>query len=679
MKRLLSTTAALSMAFAPIQPWPLMAQNMDLVLQEDGSILDDTGAVVCAPTAEQACDPEAVMQGLMVIRDAAQAEADAAAAAAIAAAEADAAAAAAIAAAEAAAAAAAQAEAEAAAQAAAEASQAEADAAAQAAAEASQAEADAAAQAAAEASQAEADAAAQAAAEASQAEAAAAALADAEAAQAEANAAAQAAAEAAQAEADAAAQAGAEAAQAEADAAAQAAAEALQAEADAAAETAAEATTAAEGKTPTEPVAEVVPLEPISEEAEAALAAAAAAEEEARAAAEIAATAPVEAPVDVPVVSEAQVGILSDLLANPDVAGAAGLGAAAALVGAGNAPADAAPTGADAPAEVTTTTVTAADTRSSFEEFAAAPTAVSAGKKSGLSDLEKVGLVALGALVVGAVLNNGREVVANTGDRVVVQDDRGGYQIYKDDDTLLRRPGTEVRTETYRDGSTRTIVGRENGTEVVTIRDATGRVIRRATYDSRGNELILIDDMAPEERIDVSTLPRPRADRVTISTRDENAAMKAALARTEAEQIGRAFSLRQVREIKEVRRLAATIDVENITFESGSAVIRTTQARNLADLGRIMGDILEGAPDEVFLIEGHTDAVGSAVSNLTLSDRRAESVALALTEYFGIPPENLVVQGYGEGDLRIATQSDERLNRRVAVRVVTPLLRSAQR
>ena len=36
-------------------------------------------------------------------------------------------------------------------------------------------------------------------------------------------------------------------------------------------------------------------------------------------------------------------------------------------------------------------------------------------------------------------------------------------------------------------------------------------------------------------------------------------------------------------------------------------------------------------PDEVFLVEGHTDAVGTEEDNLSLSDRRAEAVA-ALTE-----------------------------------------------
>jgi hypothetical protein len=40
---------------------------------------------------------------------------------------------------------------------------------------------------------------------------------------------------------------------------------------------------------------------------------------------------------------------------------------------------------------------------------------------------------------------------------------------------------------------------------------------------------------------------------------------------------------------------------------------------------------------EVFLIEGHTDAVGSEIDKLSLSDRRAESVALVLSQQFGVP------------------------------------------
>ena len=70
--------------------------------------------------------------------------------------------------------------------------------------------------------------------------------------------------------------------------------------------------------------------------------------------------------------------------------------------------------------------------------------------------------------------------------------------------------------------------------------------------------------------------------------------------------------------------------------------------------------LLEQNPAETFLIEGHTDAVGSDLSNLALSDQRAESVAYALTRVYGIPAENLATQGYGERYLKVNTQAAER-------------------
>jgi len=94
----------------------------------------------------------------------------------------------------------------------------------------------------------------------------------------------------------------------------------------------------------------------------------------------------------------------------------------------------------------------------------------------------------------------------------------------------------------------------------------------------------------------------------------------------------------------------------------------------LAAIGRALGAIIAARPDELFLIEGHTDAVGSDVDNLSLSDRRAESVALALSDRFQVPPENLSTQGYGKQYLKIPTDAPERQNRRVTVRRITPLL-----
>ena len=74
------------------------------------------------------------------------------------------------------------------------------------------------------------------------------------------------------------------------------------------------------------------------------------------------------------------------------------------------------------------------------------------------------------------------------------------------------------------------------------------------------------------------------------------------------------------------------------------------------------------------MIEGHTDAVGSDVDNLSLSDRRAEAVAEALTTHFDVPPENLVTQGYGEQHLQVPQAGPNAENRRVIIRDITALL-----
>ncbi len=86
-----------------------------------------------------------------------------------------------------------------------------------------------------------------------------------------------------------------------------------------------------------------------------------------------------------------------------------------------------------------------------------------------------------------------------------------------------------------------------------------------------------------------------------------------------------------------------------------------------------MAAIVEDDPQEVFLVEGYTDAVGSDVSNLLLSDRRAETVAKILVSSYGVPPENLLTQGYGERYLKVETEGPSQANRRVTVRRITPL------
>ena len=75
----------------------------------------------------------------------------------------------------------------------------------------------------------------------------------------------------------------------------------------------------------------------------------------------------------------------------------------------------------------------------------------------------------------------------------------------------------------------------------------------------------------------------------------------------------------------------------DVNFETGSWQLSPDQVDKLAGIADGINRAIERNPQEVFLIEGHTDAVGADDDNLSLSDRRAEAVAVALTEQFQVP------------------------------------------
>jgi len=136
----------------------------------------------------------------------------------------------------------------------------------------------------------------------------------------------------------------------------------------------------------------------------------------------------------------------------------------------------------------------------------------------------------------------------------------------------------------------------------------------------------------------------------------------------------RAYSLEEVRDNYLLRDRMRRIDLDGITFEFGAFEVTPDQYPKLERIAHVMLRVLRNNPAEVFLIEGHTDAVGNDVDNLSLSDRRAEAVAGILSDAFSVPAENLVTQGYGKQFLKIDTPAPERLNRRVAIRRITPLM-----
>ena len=74
------------------------------------------------------------------------------------------------------------------------------------------------------------------------------------------------------------------------------------------------------------------------------------------------------------------------------------------------------------------------------------------------------------------------------------------------------------------------------------------------------------------------------------------------------------------------------IDLDAINFEFGAWDVAPDQYPILQRIAAAINRIIDRNPDEVFMIEGYTDAVGSDIDNLSLSDHRAQSVAEVLTD-----------------------------------------------
>lgn len=80
-----------------------------------------------------------------------------------------------------------------------------------------------------------------------------------------------------------------------------------------------------------------------------------------------------------------------------------------------------------------------------------------------------------------------------------------------------------------------------------------------------------------------------------------------------------------------------------ILFATGSAAIDPSSATTLSQIGQM----LQQHPDLRLEIDGHTDNVGSAASNMTLSDQRAALVKQYLVSNFQIDPARLASKGFG--------------------------------
>jgi len=287
-----------------------------------------------------------------------------------------------------------------------------------------------------------------------------------------------------------------------------------------------------------------------------------------------------------------------------------------------------------------------------------------------------------------------RTVIEEPDKRVIVKQDNRVF-VRHDETVRLAGRATDVRSQRRADGTTETIIVRPGGIQIYNVVDGGGRLVRRYRRDEAGHEIDLIDnrrfyrDLGTGLAIAVGVglaaevialnLPPPVIsippeqyivdyDRASDEDLDE------ALDAPPIEPLERGYSLEEIRYNGELRDRMRRIDLDAINFDSGAWNVPPDQYPILARIAAAIDRIIDRNPAEVFMIEGYTDAVGSDVDNLSLSDRRAQSVAEILTDEFDVPPENLVTQGYGKQYLKIPTDGPERANRRVAIRRITPLM-----
>lgn len=264
----------------------------------------------------------------------------------------------------------------------------------------------------------------------------------------------------------------------------------------------------------------------------------------------------------------------------------------------------------------------------------------------------------------------------------------GGRSIIRtDENERLRRNFRDVRRE-KRNGRDVTIAIGAGGVQIFTDFDDDGRPRRRWRRGADGRDVVLFDNSRSrgwgrhrrgglfDAIIDLPP-PRlriPRDEYIVDYDRASEDDLYDALSAPPVDEIDEGYSIDEIRSSYSLRDRMRRIDLDTINFAFGSWEVEEQDYDRLERVARAMRRVLRRNADEMFLIEGHTDAVGSDEDNLTLSDRRAESVARILSEEFQIPAENLTTQGYGEQFLKIDTSEPERVNRRVAIRRITPLL-----
>lgn len=179
-------------------------------------------------------------------------------------------------------------------------------------------------------------------------------------------------------------------------------------------------------------------------------------------------------------------------------------------------------------------------------------------------------------------------------------------------------------------------------------------------------------DKADEKKVDqLSYLANQRialANQTIALRTTEQDLEKTAAQRAQARLESRDAQIKQLQDslnAKQTER-GTLVTFGDVLFDLNRSELKPGGMNNIAKLA----GFLQENSDRKVIVEGYTDSTGAAAYNQTLSERRADSVRMALVK-MGVGPERIVAQGYGK-EYPVASNSDasgRAMNRRVEVTI----------
>ncbi|HKX54932.1 MAG TPA: OmpA family protein, partial [Xanthomonadales bacterium] len=178
------------------------------------------------------------------------------------------------------------------------------------------------------------------------------------------------------------------------------------------------------------------------------------------------------------------------------------------------------------------------------------------------------------------------------------------------------------------------------------------RMMSQATAEDAERARMEADSAMTREEESAQRAQRAREEAEQAKALAESSALAASLAKKEANLASeQAQSLKRQLENLQLRQTESGVVVTlgDVLFETGQTELKPDAVSSLAEVV----DLLQSEPEKKIRIEGHSDAVGEATTNLRLSQQRADSVLKTLVD-LGVAASRVTAVGMGE-DFPIAS------------------------